>query len=106
MEQIRLALELYSDWIIMGLTGITVIFLVFALHRMKKVQKQIKQLSEKIEQHFRRQEQEGISAEAKILGSMEQRQVSETVKSAEAKKPSEEQSPTELINAVLDEVFP
>ncbi len=105
MEQVRYFLAEYSGWISMAVSGLTLLLLAAALHRIKKIGKQIKEtaLDVKAVLEFARR-----SAETeKVRMAAEQQQSGK--KGAERQMISGQASgdmPDELLDAVLEEVFP
>lgn len=133
MEQMELLLTEYHSYITLALAGLAVILLLAALHRIKKVQKLLKQFQGKSEQQYlelRKTVGQNLKTadyhetdreEAKSMsgsGAFEAQAVSEALRkmnqagekavreqSAQQKKtPGETQE--DLLNAVLEEVFP
>ena len=105
MEQVRYFLAEYSGWISMAVSGLTLLLLAAALHRMKKIGKQIKETAADVRAvlEFARQSAE----EEKVMKAVVQRQTGQY--GADRQRMSGQASgdmPDELIDAVLEEVFP
>ena len=95
MEQIGVFLTEYSSWIFAGLYGLTVILLFVTLRRIKQMQRSIREMAGNV-RYIADKTADLHGQRLAEQRSMQQNQVQEAVR----------ERPEELIDAVLEEVFP
>lgn len=95
MEQIGLFFTERSSWIYMGLGFCTLVLLAITLHRIKQNLRQMNKLTETAE-HIR------IQLEHFVEVNVQEKEILENQQELEP----ETTQPEELLNAVLEEVFP
>lgn len=103
MEQVRYFLAEYSGWISMAASGLTILLIAVVLHRIKKVGKQIRESATEIGivLEFAKRSAENEKAAA-VSGQLPGG--ADNISMSAGAVPGE--STGELIDAVLEEVFP
>lgn len=95
MEQIDIFLTEYSSWVFVGLFGLTIILLIVTLHRIRRIEKEIRQIADSTK-----------CIAAQTARAVEEREVKQASVKEGACHSAGQEHPEELIDAVLEEVFP
>lgn len=115
MEQVIFYLKEYSEWIKLGIDALMLVFLAVALHRMRKLKKQIRKtegrMQEYLDQSFQRIFVQGQAlTQAAVQTAAEEMTADDAASSTmflgENGGKMDLEAPENLIDAVLEEVFP
>lgn len=113
MEQVIFYLTEYSEWIKLGINALMLLLLASALHRMRKLKKQIRKTEGRIQEYLDRAFERMSVQDQSLAGSAVQINAGgmtgdDAALSAMYKEEEhmDMEAPENLIDAVLEEVFP